>query len=1526
MARIPKALLKKSNNATSIQPTLDQLDADSVVDPVINDVLNIDVAPDIKNDLNIPEDEITAWHGSPHDFPAVTEIVSYKTGERVLVDKIKYPDWTQQPDINAADYEFVSEHALGKFDSSKIGTGEGAQAYGHGLYFAQRKGTAESYQKGLRKSTINKETPELSRSDFNNITRDVDAYLPSTSKEKFSLDSLFKSNKNSYFKSGKVTNAEAYLYSFFQDIENAEASLTLAKFEIDARLDDYKILKNEFQNPSPVGSAEYNKAESIASKLEYGSSEKGVDAKIKNINNLKKEINNVDLSKFEEGKGSLMEVKIKAKEEEFLDFDAILDDQEFALQLLESDRGNFEWALDSVYNEGFGFNPTGKDLMAVLGDSLEPAEVSASLNKAGIKGIKYKDAQTRFSSKGATYNYVVFDDKLISIANKYSISLFAAGSVSLGLMTPQEAMAQENPIGAPQPPIGTPESAANNTSNNYLEYRESVVSKEVQEANKRKAEYEATQKSKDSTPVAVAKDIGKGVFGMKRSILTGMANAVVETQETFNGLFGLDKDFTKADITKAVLESQRPDNESITSGMIEGISQFLTGFLPSVKALQVTGKAGPYIAGAIADATVFDEHEARLADWIEQNPDYSNPVTRYLQSDPEDSMAEGKLKLAVEGFIFGMVGDVLVKSITTVKRWKDVKAEASANGMTPEEFVGPIKPEELTDGVSPLRDEDQEFIPFDKIAEENGAVIKTPAKMGKGEASDEAAQNINLDRLQTTDEVKELIDAVATAIPKKINNARREVITNEETAKLADELGMTVEDLLNRREGSAPSAEEAVAARNILIASAENLIRLSQKAENGGDVEIALFRRAMSQHEAIQLTVSGMTAEAGRALQSFRILAQSSKEQIQMIKESIESSGGMAVNQAIARRAAEIGAKNKGALGRYVRKASKATTVDMVTEIYINALLSGLPTHAINILSNASVVLNTVLERKIAGIFGNEIESGEAAAQMIGIVEGAKDGFRLAKHAMRTGESSDVMQKQDLQNQTAISAKDLELTGTSGKAADFLGNTIRLAGRALLASDEFFKAIAYRMEINALAYRTAMKENLSEEDFVKRVAELTENPPSNIKMEADAIKRYQTFTNPLGETGRKFQNLRNSDNPAIALTARLIMPFVRTPVNVIKYSMARTPLALLMPTVREDFLAGGARKELVLARVALGSTMMAVSSMLSHQGIITGNGPANYKDRQTLELSGWKPNSILISGKYYSIDRLDPIADIVLMSANITEILGQVEEAERQDLATASIISVSQMLINGTFFNGLVSFFDAVASMNADPNPKNENRVLMNWVSGRGTSFIPTMVGVIERKIDPTVRLTNDLTSKLKAKTPGYSEDLPPRRNIFGDPIILEGGLGPDIMSPIYKSTKKYDDVVDQMIENKVDIGNAPWTIEGIKLTLEEYDRYVQLSAGLDASRNLHQSLKKLLKSSIYKKSTSGRDGAKALLIEQQIIKFREMARKKMKVEFPSLNSRILSDKFQKQEALTGNKYSDQFQKKVGVLEEDLSE
>src|SRR3546814_16800076 len=51
------------------------------------------------------------------------------------------------------------------------------------------------------------------------------------------------------------------------------------------------------------------------------------------------------------------------------------------------------------------------------------------------------------------------------------------------------------------------------------------------------------------------------------------------------------------------------------------------------------------------------------------------------------------------------------------------------------------------------------------------------------------------------------------------------------------------------------------------------LVNLAKRVKGGSDEDLAAFRQAWVRHVALQEPVSGMTAEAGRAFQSFRMIA-----------------------------------------------------------------------------------------------------------------------------------------------------------------------------------------------------------------------------------------------------------------------------------------------------------------------------------------------------------------------------------------------------------------------------------------------------------------------------------------------------------------------------------------------------------------------------------------------------------------------------------------------------------------------------
>ena len=116
-----------------------------------------------------------------------------------------------------------------------------------------------------------------------------------------------------------------------------------------------------------------------------------------------------------------------------------------------------------------------------------------------------------------------------------------------------------------------------------------------------------------------------------------------------------------------------------------------------------------------------------------------------------------------------------------------------------------------------------------------------------------------------------------------------------ETVRTDSEIEHTFQ-FLTVIKGQAFNAEQAVASRKILASSAQRLNALAQMASSSeaSPNVLAAFRQALAVHGAIQKQVSGMTAEAGRALSSFRIRTDAGDAVLnsRMIMDALEANGG----------------------------------------------------------------------------------------------------------------------------------------------------------------------------------------------------------------------------------------------------------------------------------------------------------------------------------------------------------------------------------------------------------------------------------------------------------------------------------------------------------------------------------------------------------------------------------------------------------------------------------------------------------
>jgi len=74
---------------------------------------------------------------------------------------------------------------------------------------------------------------------------------------------------------------------------------------------------------------------------------------------------------------------------------------------------------------------------------------------------------------------------------------------------------------------------------------------------------------------------------------------------------------------------------------------------------------------------------------------------------------------------------------------------------------------------------------------------------------------------------------------------------------------------------------------------------------------------------------------------------------------------------------------------------------------------------------------------------------------------------------------------------------------------------------------------------------------------------------------------------------------------------------------------------------------------------------------------------------------------------------------------------------------------------------------------------------------------------------------------------------LPPRRDVLGQKIWSEGGLGPDIVTPIWQSTRNNDPVVNALLDSGITIGKPSRVVGGERLNSRDWDRYQDVAGAL---------------------------------------------------------------------------------------------
>ena len=958
---------------------------------------------------------------------------------------------------------------------------------------------------------------------------------------------------------------------------------------------------------------------------------------------------------------------------------------------------------------------------------------------------------------------------------------------------------------------------SDDTSNNYLLARQTAsefhspgmtawrndYSRRMQEADMaqiHEGEYRESQKKIGAPSSDTAKELTGGVE-------TPMIDPVSAFAGGFTGpmYMGL----------KAGMGIMPSLSKAMVSGVVGAISDYPIGFA----AEEVVGSKYPALAvpfsvaaGMLSGMTIERVIENGINKGLSRmgkslDPDELNNIGAYF-----------KTKMADET---GSVGPDITKSKLSPEELQDLQSDVVKN--INESIQGASKN---------LKDKTNEVIRADIYGSES----TMPQYMG----------NINKDYLDTPDKIKGLINLNALQFKAQIQAARRGTRTWEETERAAKKYD--INDLLSRRVGEAYNAEQLDNARTLMVSSAENLQGMREKIRMGeaSDLEKADFMQAFVTHYAILEQVSGATAEAGRALNIFKKMAGSDVGRITEIREFMKTMPSSPEQLADALSTFDSPIQ----LNNFVRSTMRATTKDMFFEAWINGLLSGPQTHAINMISNAVNSVWQIPERALAGVIGRvlpgeqAIKEKEALYQAYGLIHGFKSGMFAFGSALKSGVSADSATKLESTRMNAITAGNvkqlplinklapnaLEEGGVAARAVDMLGEVIRVPGRFLIAEDEMFKAVGYRMELEAQAFRTASNEGLTGKDMAARIKQITSDPETfapEIHLASINAGKYQTFNSSL--KSEILGAISKSKNPVV----KIIAPFVRTPTNILKYGFERTPFAPLSKAIRAEISAGGARRDLALARVSVGSMIMASTSMYAMEGRITGGGPVDPKLRNNLIRQGWKPYSIKVGNKYIQYNRLEPLGMLMGVASDFAEISSLAgEDVDTEEIATAIAMSFAKNVTSKTWLQGASEFIN----MMEDPDRYGEKYV-QNFVG----SLVPSIVNTAKRAVDPESKAIYGMMDSVKSRIPGWSSSLLPNRDLWGEPITYKIGPGEQslaqtaysVLSPIYVS-EGVDSPIDKELDRlKLGVGKPEKRQEimgvSIDLTPELYDELIVL-------------------------------------------------------------------------------------------------
>ena len=719
---------------------------------------------------------------------------------------------------------------------------------------------------------------------------------------------------------------------------------------------------------------------------------------------------------------------------------------------------------------------------------------------------------------------------------------------------------------------------------------------------------------------------------------------------------------------------------------------------------------------------------------------------------------------------------------------------------------------------------------------------------------------------ETSDDLLRMAEIAAESDPKV---ARR---TWEQVQKESN-IPKDLEPILTGKQKGLLTDKQLYGLRTLMVTVGEKTVNLANRIHNGDSsaATLAEFEANLQSFLSLRNLAKGNAREVARALNQQKMIVKAvDSGQIAALNDVLDLQNGKKNISAIAESIVTEQKKNKNVIKSLADAVDKGWVLDArraIVELWKNNILSGIGTHMTNVTTVALThVWETLAVRPTAAGIGalrtvykedaDRVYMAEVMGEMAGSYVGLKASLGLFMDAFTTNRSKfrGIEKAESLAGgDTAVhktaenlaravgnvtgSQKAMEITGkVGGIAADFGTASFRL----LTAEDDAMRGVVFTSELYARAVRQAYMEGLKGEKALERAAELVDNPP--VEMYNDAMKEAmrRTFTSPdvpgiIGEISR-YSRAMMGRVPEL----QFVIPFVNTPANLLNYAKDTSILAVVSPRLWRDVAEGGAKADLALARMALGTGFTVAMYQLYQAGLISGQGPTDKGLREELQKLGWQPVSIKIGDKWYSMQRMDPFA--TSMSAIATYFdrakYASTEEAARAWMASAFLVA-ADVALDSSWLSNTAQLMDALDA----PKAADE------FMSRIGAGFVPYSAAVrtAEQIRDPVYRLvTNDAMSpkslidltvdRMKTNIPFLSDKMRPKR--WWDGTIAEPDMGgfAFALSPVKVTESKHDKPTEELVKYGISIEHPRPILNmgGVKISL------IDLGNGSDALYDIY--------------------------------------------------------------------------------------